>query len=342
MSMDEGYNIGGMDWVVPGQLARPRVAQNSEDLRDFAKVQPDWMEQIRFAESLPEIPIKRLKQNDVVAMRTESGERYGFIVDDVQEISNSKSSKARGGMILAPRIASHMGVPGIVDNAVIYGACPEGSKTLYMGVIKRGMGVETCIPVGSLGPIIDEKDLKTSYTFDIPSLDSAGIRNLSALPSPDEASGSSSFLKDKQQPEYLTRDKEEVPDWPGKGLGVTKEDIDFTLYTASGAKTPGLGIRGRYWVNPETGSMTKQGRPMEGTVWDIVNFYAHEYQKSGSDFSAKRAAAFSYWALKLGLKPPQEVLDELKGCGLGFSTRVEKKGQSRLDENVTEQKQISL
>lgn len=304
-----------VEFVIPGEHlpGQPFLPQSSKDIRERMAYDPNFLNLVELSKTLPKIEFAKLGLNDLILMRTEEEAPFGFLVD---KIETKKHPSIKGKLFLPFNAVQLLGGPGIIQDTEIRGATPAGGTSLFLGRIIKGMGVECYLPLTSLGPIINEAEKEISLKFLIPPLEAAGVRGLKSLPGPTQENIRRATKEPESSREAQTI-QTKVNNWPGKETGIiTLENIEETLYLAPGL----LGLKGRYWVNPETGAISKYGQPMEDvtTVWKVVSDYLGRYNATGKRFHAKRVAAFTYWALKLNLQPPPGLVKSLKKSKLGF------------------------
>lgn len=127
-----------------------------------------------------------------------------------------------------------------------------------------------------------------------------------------------------------------VTNWPGKENGVVQEEDLRTIFLESwGMHLP---LSQLYWINPANGRIFVKGGDSGKTVWAFIGKKVREYKRekekeqeetdkwikeeiaSDNQYLATEIAALTLWGLRLGLRPPEEFLDSLKGTDLEFQT----------------------
>ena len=284
---------------------------------------PSFMKLLAIAEHTPQVDSEQLKRGDLLMMETEDGERFLFVCEAPIAPPPNWASSPKGVLFLPPQTAALMGCPQAIEGAETYGCNSVGSSTIFHHqVAMEGMQVECHLPFASLGPMIDPKDSDYYFLLRIPPLARAARLHPKMIPEPARNVLRETLRQNVSRPK---QSEAKINDWPGKNRGVDLKEVFDTLYLE------GLvyGIRPRYWINPETGRVSKCGRPMPeaADIWQIITQYAEQYyhavrtkQKEEEGFPLKRAAAFTWWALRLGLKPPAEFMKACQGAGLGFKT----------------------
>ncbi len=270
---------------------------------------------MRLIELQPKVLIETFQPNDMLLMRTETGDFFCFVVDKPKDSEGPLSGK----LILPQGIMDLLGSPQVLDAAVITGSSMDGSSALYLEGIVQSFRVECRVPLLSLGPLLNEKERDMGQLLTIPPLEAAGVISIPQLPAP-QREGLLELTAQTSTKQEPTIAETQVPDWPGKKLGIDWNMLDKALYLGRGVR--GGGIRGRYYINPETGALSKMGLPIPAfpTVWDINKRYLESYRTNPrpQSFSLRRVAAFTWWALRLGLTPPEALLNELESLNLGL------------------------
>lgn len=312
------------EFVVPWPAVRPPPPKRSLDFMAAMSADPRVENLVRLAERTPQLESKEVQRGDLLLMETEEGARYIFVCDSPHE--RTKHMPMTGVLFAPDEIVSLMGIPQAIEGAMIVGCTSVGSSSLFQGLAAaQGMEVECNLPLVGLGPIIHPQDKEWNLLFKIPPLAKAVLLHPKMIPGPVKEGLRETFASIRQLPKP-TESRIAVKDWPGRQKGVDMERLLKALYHAG--HIAGMGIRGRYWVHPENGALSKCGKRQRKTptVWDIAKAYIGDYvtaertkNSQEAAFSLDRVAPFTWWALKLGLKPPQEFMEACKVAGLGFN-----------------------
>jgi len=229
---------------------------------------------------------------------------------------------AKGTLVLSDAVMQSLGCRRrvIADASMSLDRASKDDKNGYTGVESR-----VRLPVQRLAPLIHELDNHMSLNFGL------GPRSLIALMhgrlmTADHFPDTMADYINRVTPSYPLSTAI-VDDWPGNASNaVSYENIIHTLYSEAQAGKPV--IRARYWINPTTGLILKEGSHIPkgdyhspaGTVWDVVEHYITPEQGKPrlTHYQRNRAASFTWWALKLGLTPPPNLMEKLEAAGLGF------------------------
>lgn len=306
--------LEGLEFWVSGEnpVGLSKKPDSSEDYRQFAKYNDSWVDQLEFANRAESVDIGSLNREDIVGMGTEEDGKYLFVVDSVRK----RDKSARGKLIIPPIYSQLMGVGIVIHDVELFGSVPVGSKSLYSGRLIRGMQLETGAPIKNLGPMIYSRDKDTDLALMIPPLSGAEVKRMGEL-SDAHRSLIHSLLEKNPRRTFPVLDIR-LRDWPGKSKGLTQEVIIAALY--DGSPHLGAALRPRYWINPTSGGVLKEGNVLSdaNNVWGLVDKYAHDYKLEGDNFSIARTGIFAWWGMRLGLSVPEETIDNLKVAGLNI------------------------
>lgn len=282
--------------------------QEPENEAEASRPKGQWAvnlsETIGQMENAEHLSFSELREDQAVIIKTADKRDFRFIP---AERPKDPTKPIDGWLILPLSMVNEMGFPSTVVGATLGGASYSPSSFVKRAIV-AGMREEIAIPQEELfdQPLHPKSEggRLLLYTPIVVGLQTIPLAE--ALPPTGLPSGSKIKLKP-------------VDDWPGKKNGkVTEEDLIKTLLQAPTVK--GGGIFGRYWINPKTGALYRLGERVGGqgeTVWDVImNAYGHH--NKDEDFAGKRLSAFTYWARRLGLEPPEDYLKMLRDKELEF------------------------
>lgn len=246
-----------------------------------------------------------------VSFETSGGLWFGFLVRKKKMLFENEDfikTALVGELHLPERISQQMHVNQVIPNTHLVGSESRLFSSLYCNRIVQYMNIVGFIPLsGMTQTFVDPIDTETYLQFTIPSVLrtywTKRTETATDIPKIPRWRQLFSPLTKQIQPSIT------VNDWPGKKNGIQYEDIYNHLYVI-------FGLRVHYWMNEINGQITRLNRlnePTEG-VWDVV----WELKDKQEHDLHVRLAALTYWALKLGLLPPSDVMYALKRRGLGF------------------------
>ncbi len=312
-----------LEFVVSWPAVRPPPPRHSLDFMAAMSADPNVKNLLRLAEQAPQLESKEVQRGDSLLMETENGEKYIFVCDFPRE--RTKHAPMTGVLFVPSETVGFMGIPQAIEGATISGCTSVGSSSLFQGLAAaQGMEVECNLPLARLGPIINPQDQEWSLLFKIPPLAKAVLLHPNMIPNSVKEGLRETFALISQLPKP-TESQIVVKDWPGIKKGIDEKRLLKALYIAG--QLAGMGIRGRYWVHPETGALSKCGKYLTKTptVWSVAGEYAVDYaaatkrkDKKDASFSLDRVAPFTWWALRLGLRPPVEFMETCRDAGLEF------------------------
>jgi hypothetical protein len=277
----------------------------------------------RFAESRPHVDLKTLGRGDFLAMRTKDNDLYGFLV---LRSNVPGALGVEGALFLGEEKASQLGVPQVIGKAAISGArSAPGSSSLLGDRLVQGMGTYVRLPLSNLGPLFEKKERHIALRFGLAALEAVGVKKRETFVGTDQNKLRSLIQRGDQlrKPREAGLIKRKVDDWAGKGQGVGKESLEVGLYRDP--VIAGGGVRTSYWISPKSGEVFKDGALVYPSVWEAARENSAAYvERRDADaeeayFRLLDAAAFSYCGLKLGFRPPGDLMRNLEKSGLGFS-----------------------
>jgi hypothetical protein len=300
--------------LVPGPPLKTRGLDDLVTVLDYTpshQLFSRYLEQVR---NFPAISFETLRPQDLIVIATHAGEYYAFLVNNV---SDKKNGPVQGQLFLPPSVQQLLGTDEILDGVEIYESGIPDIRGGYSGRIIKDMELRAMVPLKSLGPLMDKREENLRLALHIPSVRAAQVKSLNELP-PEE----SKRIAENQQSINQVRliPERNITDWPGRTQGISAEQIDQRLYLAPLV----WGLKGNYHINPHSGAISCNGQPMaETTVWEAATTFLEESQKeqpmTDPDFLREMVATLTFWALKLGLKPPQDLLQKISDAGLGFT-----------------------
>lgn len=322
------YIVAGDGSTSFGPSLKPR---SPNDLSAVLRYDPDLTGFADRCDDLPYIDTKQLRKGDFILMLTEKGDKLGYIVDE-------NTDCPKGKLLLPESTVQLMGIPGVISDVVLEGSQAVDQVSHNTARLNQFMKARFLAPLKNLKvPLIYKEEENVRLLMQTAPIVAAMCSRLHQLPEPIKAK-ISSVIESLGQMGIDT----DIPvssvvlnDWPGKSTkNITEAQLLEILRLFP--RDSLWGLRGNLWINPQSGAISRFGLPIEGesTVWDRIGREIKNYsgimngevkiddEQNKPLFISRteyHIAALTYWAQKLGLKPPQNIIGELAAVGLGFS-----------------------
>ncbi|KKS83620.1 MAG: hypothetical protein UV59_C0035G0002 [Candidatus Gottesmanbacteria bacterium GW2011_GWA1_43_11] len=279
----------------------------------------------------PEIPV--IQPGNLVSFELADDEKVvGFWASQLSETVGSKPLYD-GTLFLDQRISDPLGIPHTITYAFLIGINTQNTVVLgddaQVKSTTNSAELVVRLPLGHMGPVLHPQERELCYTLRIPA-----VSSLIHSWRPDEGEildlHTAISKIERVYDRFNLRELAEVNNWPGKDSKdpITLDDIYATLDEHTDLVIGGL--RGRYWMHPETGILFRNGKPQHilqdrrdreeihrsRTVWDAVADSSMSFVNNRDRKQLERAAAFWYWGKKLGLSVPRELQQRLQDLEL--------------------------
>jgi len=253
---------------------------------------------------------------DLVFLHGIGEELYTFVVHETKKI-NGGNSDLSGTLILDAKTRAMFGGPNILRDVLIH-----GSDMMFGFAIEQlrvGGRPEIYMPYKSMGPLLNDHELHGGAMLHLNYLSRFSVGKPEDFPLSEAQRQFLSGILQKPQTIEPVYYQTEVPETLFKPLDVTMDQVYKMLY-GGGPLEYLEPVRYRYHVNPETGQIVKFGNPAKDvTVWNYVDQYIEHYRGSANnEFDAIRTALFTYWGLRVGLKPPEDTIGSLASIGISL------------------------